>query len=71
MNNLRIKAEFQNRIVERKSTKTSSLIKVDTSTIPADKYQAYYEIGFADIFEQATSEETPKPKAKTKKAKIN
>lgn len=52
MKSLKIKAEFQNKIVERKSSKSSSIIRVDTSTIPAEKYQAYYEIGFADIFEE-------------------
>jgi hypothetical protein len=51
MSNLKLKAEFTNKILERKSAKSGARIKIDTSKLDPNKYQAYYDIGFSDIFE--------------------
>ena len=53
MSNLKLKSEFTNKILERKSAKSGARIKVDTSKLDPSRYQAYYDIGFSDIFEEA------------------
>lgn len=51
MSNLKLKEEFTNKLLTRKSTATGVTISVDTSKMPVEQYQAYSDIGFMDIFE--------------------
>ena len=55
MKDLTLKAEFTNKILERKSAKSGATIKIDTSKLDPSKYQAYSDIGFSDIFETGTT----------------
>jgi hypothetical protein len=61
MKSLTLKKEFENKILERKSNKSGATIKIDTSKLDASKYQAYYDIGFSDIFEEAKEVEVDTP----------
>jgi hypothetical protein len=53
MKNLTLKKQFENKILERKSNKSGATIKIDTSKLEQSKYQAYSDIGFSDIFDEA------------------
>lgn len=56
--NLTLKKEFQNKVISRRSKISGATISIDTAKMSEDKYEAYYNIGFQDIFEEGTKKVT-------------
>lgn len=56
--NLTLKKEFQNKVISRRSNISGATISIDTAKMPEEKYEAYYNIGFQDIFEEGAKKVT-------------
>ena len=54
---LKLKAEFTNKIVERRSPISRTTIKVDFKTYPESKYPKLLNCGFIDCFEAVSNKE--------------
>jgi hypothetical protein len=61
MKNLTLKKEFTNRVVERKSPISGSMIRADFNKVEEKDYIKYFKIGFQDCFTYELNEKKSVP----------